>query len=220
MVREGRNYVAIGLLRGERVVVKKFSKATWANHIIYSFFRKTKGERAYRNALEILNRGMLTPRPICWSKEDRVGIYYCGYYVSAYVDGPTLREALEQSDAERRKSLIALYTETLVEMTGKEMLLCDSNASNFIIVDEDGRERLSMVDINRMVIGRKIRPLEVFRTIGRSGFTGDEFSEIARKWGDCSGEDLRGVWEQHRKRSRRNDFLHRLKRNIFPHRKK
>lgn len=181
VIRDGRNYVAVGTWCRRRVVVKGYRRVTWANRMIYTWLRKTKAERAFRNARMLLRVGILSPEPLAWSLDKRFGIYHCAWYVSAYQPGLTLQEALECADPERRQTLIDLYIDTLRKLIDAQMLLKDSNLGNFIVVSDPRTHRLqlSLVDINRFIYGRPIKRREILLIIERSGFTGDEYRRIA-----------------------------------------
>lgn len=181
VIRDGRNYVAVGTWCHQRVVVKGYRRVTWANRLIYTWLRKSKAERAFRNARMLLSAGILTPQPLAWSIDKRVGIYHCAWYVSEYQPGLTMKEALENADAERRRLLIDLFISTLRKLIDAQMLIKDSNLGNFIIVADPRthRRELALVDINRFIYGRPITRKEILLIIERSGFTGNEYQYIA-----------------------------------------
>lgn len=210
--KESRNYVAMGLWRGRRVVVKEFRKATWANHIIYTFFRKSKACRAYRNAILLIKNGFHTPRPVSWTDEKRFGLYIRSIYVCEYIEGPTLSQASQELHSSDLPHLLSLYAETLFSMADKELLLKDSNLSNYIVGKTDsGKERLFMVDINRLVSGKKITPIEMLHTFGRSGWSMSDFNALVAMYGMRFGVDMAPIIKQYNRQCRRKKLLRKSK---------
>ena len=53
-LHNGRNCVKTFLVDGVRIVVKRFRRPNLFNRCVYAWFRKSKAERAYGNALELL----------------------------------------------------------------------------------------------------------------------------------------------------------------------
>ncbi|MBR5210897.1 MAG: hypothetical protein IKV67_13715, partial [Paludibacteraceae bacterium] len=48
---------------GRDVVIKRYKKPLSVQRVVYSFFRKSKAERAYYNGLKLLELGIDTPTP-------------------------------------------------------------------------------------------------------------------------------------------------------------
>ncbi|MCM1291166.1 MAG: hypothetical protein NC201_02920 [Prevotella sp.] len=200
VIRQGRNYVAAGEWDGLYVVLKKFRKATWTNHLIYTWIRKSKAERSFLNAHILLNSGFLTPKPLSWSVVKRFGIYSHSYYICSYLPGPTLREAIDKADNIRKFELLNLYADTMTRMAASGLLLKDSNLGNFILTQtSEGRDALALVDINRLISGREIKTIEVLHAIGRSGFRGDEFNYIAHRYAQTLKLDITSDLEKYYK---------------------
>lgn len=213
--KESRNYVAMGLWRGRRVVVKEFRKATWANHFIYSFFRKSKACRAYRNARLLLKNGVNTPRPLAWMDEKRFGFYVRSMYVCEYIEGPTLCHALQETHPSDQPHLLSLYSGTLFSMAEKGFMLKDSNLSNYIVGKTDrGDEALFLVDINRLVSGKKITPLEMLHTFGRSGWSVNDFNTLVAMYGKRFGVDMAPVVKKYYRQCRRKKLLRKSKKTL------
>ena len=215
VIKRGRNYVAIGDWLGRKVVVKQFRKATWANHLIYSFFRKTKAERSYENARLLLSNGFDTPEPLAWSVRKSCGFYLDSVYVCSFISGDTLKEAMEKADAKRRAELIALYGKAMADMAQRGILLRDSNLGNFILQsDENGNERLALVDINRLLKGKAVTPLALLHAFGRSGFEGEEMEWLVAYYSLREGRSMSGVMSRYLCDCRRSSLIRRMKHSL------
>ena len=73
VIYNGRNQIRSFNDGSTKMIVKRFKKPDIVKKIIYSFFRKNKAEKAYKNAFEILKRGFNTPKPIAYIKEYKYG---------------------------------------------------------------------------------------------------------------------------------------------------
>lgn len=70
------------------IIVKKFHSLHLPQRIIYSFFRKSKAERAFRNAMVLCQRGISTPCNIAYLELWENGLFKYGYYVTERDDSP------------------------------------------------------------------------------------------------------------------------------------
>jgi len=90
----GRNELRVFTVEGLRVVVKSYNKLTLANRYIYGLFRKSKGQRAYENALLLQSYRISTPDPIAYIDCYRNGRLVKNYFISLFVSMPQLSQTL------------------------------------------------------------------------------------------------------------------------------
>ena len=140
-----RNKVDLASLDGKPVVVKKYKRTNLLTGIIYTFFRKSKARRAYEHALRLLSLGISTPFPIAYIEESRWGIFRDGYFISEYVDLPAVT----------------------LHMTG--IIPLDYNTTNILFEKTAGRYKFTLIDINRMKIGRVPKLKEAMRSFFQLG---------------------------------------------------
>ena len=75
--RNGVRSFAISEL-GRDIVIKRYKKPLSVQRVVYSFFRKSKAERAYYNGLKLLELGIDTPTPIAYVEQKKTGLMeYC-----------------------------------------------------------------------------------------------------------------------------------------------
>ena len=154
-------------------VLKKYRVPHFANRIIYTFFRKSKARRAYDNALKILRFGVSTPFPVAYIETKKKGLFHTGYFISEYMDYPTLAHykdiELSEEDNKKFKEDFLNFT---IELHEKNILPLDYNTGNiFCYKDkESGRYKFALTDINRATFGNfsKYKPMLSFAQMGLS----------------------------------------------------
>lgn len=152
-------------------VVKKYKVPNFANRIVYTFFRKSKAHRAYDNALKILRFGISTPFPVAYIESKKKGLFHTGYFISEYVDCPTLSsyKNIHLSDEETDKFKEDFLNFT-IELHEKSILPLDFNTGNIFCRKEEnsGRYKFALTDINRVVFGdfSRYRPMLSFAQMG------------------------------------------------------
>lgn len=151
-----RNVVEKVTLAGKEFVVKKFKRPTFLNRIAYTLFRKTKARRAFDYALVLLEHGVRTPAPVAYIEVSCGGLFHTGYFISEYLDCPTLADLLSSNyDIETIKRLLKDFIHFTIDLHSKGILPLDYNPSNiFYIAKEDGHFDFALTDINRTRFGK------------------------------------------------------------------
>lgn len=65
-IYKSRNEIKVFCVDGLEINVKKYKKPIFINRIIYTFFRKSKGYRAFHYPMGLLAKGIETPAPIAY----------------------------------------------------------------------------------------------------------------------------------------------------------
>lgn len=159
LLYQGRNVVRLFEHEGGKYVVKRFKKANFFQRIAYTFFRKTKAERAYLYACELRERGFETPHEVAYFEKSPGGLFLTGYFVSTYCDYPTAYFDLVKTDA-YDKGLAACIARYLAELHQKGVLFGDLNLNNFLYRLEDGIFRIVLIDTNRSTFQTGVPPFE------------------------------------------------------------
>lgn len=145
---EGRNEIKVIEIYGVKLAIKYYRKMTVANRFIYRFFRKSKAQRAFENAVELANRQILTPKPVAY-----IDIYEnCrlsrSYFVSCFV--PHNSFDLSKGVVYDR-SLITGFAAFLFLLHSKNVFHLDLNMGNVLCRKKsNGEYEFCLVDINRM----------------------------------------------------------------------
>lgn len=153
-----RNTVERVNIDGRYYVVKRFKRPTWANCFVYTFFRKNKACRAYNHALILESKGINTPRPVAYLTRKRYGLFHTGWFISEYKPYPSLKAAVNSTASPEQKDfLLKEFVEFTCKLHQKGIRHKDYNPGNILVHFPEGSDRpeFTLIDINRMSIGRK-----------------------------------------------------------------
>ncbi len=143
-----RNVIKLFEEGGKRIVAKRFRTPIAIQRLVYSFFRKSKAERAYLNGFELQKRGFSTPESIAYIEVKRHGLLAESYYISTETNLPPIEEQLDKTDF--NVSLAEDFADYVVRLHEKGILHHDLNDTN--VLYRDGKEGFSftVIDCNRM----------------------------------------------------------------------
>ena len=103
LLYEGRNEVRRYRVKNEWLVVKKYKQPNIIQRIVYTFFKKSKTERAYLFAGMLRKRGFDTPHEVAYIEKKRGGLFLDGYFISTQCDFPPLSKVLWQRQTCRKR---------------------------------------------------------------------------------------------------------------------
>ncbi|MCC8035503.1 MAG: hypothetical protein LIO77_06185 [Rikenellaceae bacterium] len=148
-----RNQVKVFDVDGEKIVVKRFKKPHKFNRLMYTFFRGTKAERAYRNAMELKSLGVGTPVPIASINIKEKGLISDCYLITQYTDFKPVRDLILEEKYIRAMGLTALvdFTATLHEKGVEHKDFTNTNV--LYSLNSDLTFDFMVIDINRMSFG-------------------------------------------------------------------
>lgn len=150
-IYEGRNILKCFHIQGVDLVVKSFKKPHIINKVAYSFFRESKAKRSYMYALELLDRGVVTPEPIAYMNEYKHGLLSRSYYVCVYQRNASPIAPYVNGDAEDNE-LLSDMVKFIVSLHEKSVLHLDLSPGNLLIDRHSGKNEFSVIDINRLKI--------------------------------------------------------------------
>lgn len=148
LVYESRNQVARFPLGAQTVMVKRFKRVNIIQQVVYTFFRKTKAERAFLFAETFAQRGINTPHRVAYMERRRLGLFTTGYFVSLETEG-TKTSLLLREVKDYDPQLAEAVARQVVLMHSKGILHGDLNLSNFLCTRDDSGFHFTMIDINR-----------------------------------------------------------------------
>ena len=130
-------------------VVKRYKTPNLAQRIAYSFFKKSKAERAYLYAARMQERGIDTPTGIAYIEEKRGGLLRDSYFISTVChDKPLYPVLVETPDYDR--TLARQVAAFVAMMHQRGVLHGDTNLNNILYhTDADGQARFTVIDTNR-----------------------------------------------------------------------
>ena len=148
LLHNGRNKVKRYRVNNKEIVVKRYKRPNIIQRIVYTFFKKSKTERAYLFAGMLREKGFDTPHEVAYIERKKNGLFLDGYFVSLNSTHPPLSELLWKRDFDRRPAdELAAY---LVELHKKGVLHGDLNLTNILYhTDKEKQSRFTLIDTNR-----------------------------------------------------------------------
>lgn len=145
----GRNEVRSFDLDNINLVVKRYKRVNTIQRIVYSFFRRTKAERAYAFAAILRERGVDTPEEVSYIEVSRNHLFETGYFVSLECPNPPAFDRLvppKDFDHHMADELAAFIN----YMHSRGILHGDMNFGNFLYSYDDAENcRFTVIDTNR-----------------------------------------------------------------------
>jgi tRNA A-37 threonylcarbamoyl transferase component Bud32 len=148
IVYDKRNQVMRFRHHGLSLIVKRFKRVNFIQQVVYTFFRKSKAERAYLFANEFERRGINTPQRVAYMEMRNKGLFSVGYFVSLEAAG-TESHLLLREVKDYDPQLADAVARQVVLMHSKGILHGDLNLSNFLCTQDADGCHFTMIDINR-----------------------------------------------------------------------
>ena len=143
-----RNEVKVFRVDDLDVNVKKYAIPHLFNRVVYTFFRKSKAERAYCNALKIATLGIDTPLPVGYVLIKKHGLFYDSYFISLQSSyNRNLTEIIEKTEKENVEMALGKFIALLHK---KNILHLDLSTGNILFEETENEIHFSVVDLNRM----------------------------------------------------------------------
>jgi hypothetical protein len=170
-----RNTVELAEIATHTFVIKRYKVPNLANRIIYTLFRKSKAQRAYENALKILRCGVSTPFPVAYIETKRKRLFHTGYFVSEYMNLPTLENfAQKNHDKDETRQLKLDFTEFTISLHEKGILPLDYNPKNIFYYKEKNHYKFALTDINRAKFGKISRYKDTMYSFEQLGIPAEQ----------------------------------------------
>lgn len=190
------------------VIVKRYKTPNWVQRVVYSFFRKSKAERAFFNGAELLRRGVSTPENLAYIETWHRGLFMYGYYVSDVDDAPPIQDQLITAK-DFNRTMADDFAEFVLQLHSKGILHHDLNSTNVLYHSQkDGHYTFSLIDINRMDFvdnGQQLNLNDCLENLTR--FTGrmDLFEYVARHYATAHRGDTEAIFRKMMEIKRQHD---------------
>ena len=146
-----RNKIKIFDLQGQEVNIKSFKVPNLINKVAYRFFRKSKAQRSFEYAHQLLSRGIGTPYPIAYAEEKEGAFFKKSFYVSEHLQCDlTYRSLVQQRDYPQWEEILRAFTRFTFKLHEKKIEFLDHSPGNTLIQLNGGDYRFFLVDLNRM----------------------------------------------------------------------
>ena len=156
VIYSGRNLIKIFEVDGFKLNVKSFKKPLLINQIIYGTLRKSKAERSFLYAHELIKRGFHTPEPVSYMELSRCNLLKYSLYISIHEDFDGMMRELYSGVIDGREELLrqfALYTASLHD---KKILHLDYSSGNILYKKNENNYSFYLVDLNRMTFDKPV----------------------------------------------------------------
>lgn len=147
-IHEGRNVVKSVQTNYGEWIIKQYKRPLLFQRFVYTFFRKSKAERAYLFADKLFSLGIESPEGIAYAEKKEKGLFNTGYFISTTCHYPPLYPILNKANFD--KSLAASLAAFFVYMHSKGFLHGDPNLKNILYQKcSEGDIHFSVIDTNR-----------------------------------------------------------------------
>ena len=146
-----RNKIKLFEHEGQILNIKSFKVPNAVNKIVYRFFRKSKAQRSFEYAHQLLQRGIGTPRPLAFIEQGSSLSFGKSFYVSEQLHCDlTFRDLALNPEVTDRERLLRAFTRFTFHLHEKEVEFLDHSPGNTLIKEENGQYHFFLVDLNRM----------------------------------------------------------------------
>lgn len=142
-----RNQIRRFVITSLTLVVKKYKRPNVFQKI-GALFSHTKAEKAYRNGLELIRRGFLTPEPVACLEIRGAVFIKEAYLVTLNTDWPPIANELDRPDW--NKSLATAFAQFAARLHQQGVLHNDLNKTNVLYNVGADAYRFQLIDNNRM----------------------------------------------------------------------
>lgn len=187
-IQSGRNITKVMEKDGFTLVVKNYKRITIANRIMYRFFRKSKAQRAYENALKLREMDISTPDPVAYIEKYKGIFLESSYFVSIYIDYLGVDDALASGRFDS-KSLLTKFAQYLYRLHNKGVFHKDLNLANVMCKEVDGKISFSLIDLNRLRF-EKPSQKKRFRNLKFLNLPIDQYVMVSSEYARCYDIDI------------------------------
>ncbi|GAA4319551.1 lipopolysaccharide kinase InaA family protein [Pontixanthobacter gangjinensis] len=146
-----RNSLRIFEIKDYKVNIKSFKKPNLVNKLVYKYFRKSKAERSFRNAIKLLESNIGTPYPMAYAEENISLVFGRSYYACLQQDYDlTYRELVTKADYPDHENILRAFTRFTFELHENHVQFLDHSPGNTLIQSKGGDYKFFLVDLNRM----------------------------------------------------------------------
>lgn len=150
-IKSGRNIIKVFKVNHTVVNIKSFKIPNFFNSIVYRFFRKSKAERSFEYANNLLEKGIGSPFPIAYAVEIKTFGLGKSYYISEHIDADlTYRELVQNENYPDRERILREFTAFTFKLHENNILFKDHSPGNTLIKKRGDHYDFYLIDLNRM----------------------------------------------------------------------
>jgi len=190
-----RNQIKLFDYKGQTINVKSFKIPNLINKMVYTYFRKSKAERSFENAIYLLEHGIGTPQPIAYAENFSLLGLKDSYYASKHLEYDlTFRELVRDPDYPERDQILASFTNFTYILHENGILFKDHSPGNTLIKKVNGIYNFYLVDLNRMVF-KTLSMEERVQNFSRLTPKKEMVEKMSKSYAELTGENFSGIFE-------------------------
>ncbi len=184
-----RNTIKIFDVDDKQWNVKSFKVPHFINRIAYKYIRKSKARRSFEYGKIIINKGILSPKPIGYVEySDLLGLTK-SFYVSENLDYDLSFENLFDESYPDRVNILEQFAQFTHSLHEKEIHHFDHSKGNTLICKrKDGNYDFYLIDLNRMKF-EKMDYQQRIDNFNRLSLQPDMMEIIGKKYAAIIGQD-------------------------------
>ena len=188
---------------GERLFFLKCYNKRGMIHTAKTVFRPSRPWRVRQLAVYLIQNGVDTPAPVAILEERRLGALRRSYLVTEYVPGKRIRASMSRSvkGTGWRAGTVARVASLVAGLHASKVCHGDLKANNILLENDEGKERLWLVDLDGAKLRSDISDKDRIADLGRLLASFSDIltpSELYRFLINYSIES--GVWQDTEKR--------------------
>ncbi len=219
-----RNVIKNVEIEGALYTIKSFKVPNIINQVVYRFFRKSKAERSYKYANNLINLGIGTPHPVAYSTQNVSFLFKKSFYISEFLDCDlTYRELTLDFNIKDHEAILRAFTRFTYKLHEKDVHFLDHSPGNTLINRIDNTYEFYLVDLNRMEFG--VMDFETrMKNFARLTIHKSMIEVMSNEYAKCSGENeskiFNSIWQYTKAFQHRFYRKKRIKKRLFFWKKK
>lgn len=193
-IKSGRNTIKIFKVGDVSTNIKSFKEPIIVNKIIYGFIRKSKAQRSFEYANQLIEKGIGTPFPIAYIEERQSLGLGKSYYFSEHLFAElTYRELVRDVNYPDREKILQEFTAFTFKLHENNILFKDHSPGNTLIKKNGDHYDFYLVDLNRMEF-KTLSFEERIKNFSRLTPLKEMVETMSRTYSELSGYDYDSVF--------------------------
>jgi len=169
--------------------MKSFKIPHIVNKLAYRYIRKSKAQRSFEYAKLLLEKGILTPKPIAYAEQKLTNGLHRSFYISENLEYDfTFRKLIKDKKFKNRKNILEQFTEFTFHLHELGIHFLDHSPGNTLIVEKGSNYEFYLIDLNRMKFDKMDFEMRM-KNFDRLSLTDEMIDIIAPKYAQLIKED-------------------------------
>ena len=201
--------------------IKSFKVPHLINRIAYSFFRKSKANRSFDYANDLIKKGIKTPKPFAYFEYSNLKLLHKSFYVSEQLSYDlTYRELITGLNYPDYDNILREFTRFTFDLHEKGVNFLDHSPGNTLIKKNKntGKYDFYLVDLNRMnfhAMSFEDRMKNFAKLTSRKDMVAIMSNEYAKLVSESEEEVFSKMWSLTEKFQKKYHKKNAIKRNVF-----